>query len=71
MTFSVITVCLNPGEKLALTLESVLRQSFVDLEIVVKDGGSRDGSVAAWQETQKGMPGTERVRVFTEEDRGI
>ena len=71
MTFSVITVCLNPGEKLALTLESVLRQSFVDLEIVVKDGGSRDGSVAAWQETHKGMPGTERVRVFTEEDRGI
>ncbi len=71
MTFSVITVCLNPGEKLAFTLESVLRQSFVDLEIIVKDGGSRDGSVAAWQETHKGMPGTERVRVFTEEDRGI
>ena len=37
MKFSVITVCLNPGEKLNATLESVLRQSCRDVEIVLKD----------------------------------
>lgn len=71
MKFSVITVCLNPGEKLGLTLESVLQQDFEDMEIVLKDGGSRDGSVGKWQEAHRGMPGAERVRVFVEPDQGI
>ena len=30
MKFSVITVCLNPGEKLDATLASVLEQTFED-----------------------------------------
>lgn len=71
MRFSVITVCLNPGEKLALTLESILRQSCQDLEVILKDGGSTDGSLEAWQERQKGRPGMEKVRIFTQKDTGI
>ncbi len=50
MKFSIITVCLNPGEKLNRTLNSVLEQTCGDWEVILKDGGSRDGSVAAWQE---------------------
>lgn len=64
MKFSVITVCLNPGEKLEATLESVLRQTCDDVEIIVKDGCSTDGSVERWK-------GAERVRVITRKDSGI
>lgn len=49
MRFSVIVVSLNPGEKLNKTLESIFRQTCGDYEIVLKDGGSRDGSVERWR----------------------
>lgn len=45
MRFSVIIVCLNAGERLRETVESVLAQRYEDYEIVLKDGGSTDGSV--------------------------
>ena len=63
MKFSVITVCLNPGEKLNVTLESVLRQSCTDVEIVLKDGCSTDGSVENWQRENASRPEAERVKV--------
>lgn len=45
MTFSIIVVCLNEGEKLHKTVKSILDQTEEDYEIIVKDGGSTDGSV--------------------------
>lgn len=71
MRFSVITVCLNPGNKLKTTLDSVLTQTCTDYEIIVKDGGSSDGSVEAWRKTCGESEAAERVRVFVEKDRGI
>ncbi len=47
--FSVITVCLDPGPKLKTTIDSVLSQDHDDLEVVIKDGGSEDGSVDAYR----------------------
>lgn len=47
MRFSVIVVCLNPGEKLNKTLESILNQEYEDYEILIKDGMSKDGSIEA------------------------
>lgn len=41
---SVIIVCLNDAERLALTLNGVDRQNFADFEVVVVDGGSTDES---------------------------
>lgn len=64
MKFSVIVVCLNPGEKLNQTLDSILSQTYADYEIVVKDGGSRDGSVET-------MRMDSRIRFFREKDGGI
>lgn len=64
MKFSVIVVCLNPGEKLNQTLDSILSQTYADYEIVVKDGGSRDGSVEAIRMDP-------RIRLFREKDGGI
>jgi len=71
MKFSIITVCLNPGDKLKMTLESVLQQSCTDWEVVLKDGGSKDGSIEQWQQESAGIPGAERIKVFTERDKGI
>lgn len=70
MRFSIIVVCLNPGRKLKMTLESILSQKYEDYEIVIKDGGSRDGSV---EEIKKdpvlGQNG--HIRIFEERDTGI
>ncbi len=71
MKFSIITVCLNPGEKLNATLDSVLRQSCRDAEVILKDGGSVDGSVTKWQKEHAADPDAGRVRVFVEKDTGI
>lgn len=45
MFFSIIVVCLNPGDRLRKTLESIEGQSFRDFEVIVKDGMSKDGSL--------------------------
>ena len=42
---SVVTPCLNPGERLARCLASVAGQSYPGTEHVVVDGGSSDGTV--------------------------
>ena len=64
MRFSIVVVCLNPGEKLNQTLDSVLSQTCGDYEIVVKDGGSRDGSVEM-------MRADAKIRFYQERDGGI
>lgn len=64
MTFSIIVVCYNAGEKLHKTIESIRRQTEKDYEIIVEDGLSTDGSV------EKLAPG-EDLKVFREKDKGI
>ena len=48
--FSMIVVCLNPGEKLKKTLDSILSQNYPYYEIVIKDGGSTDGALEGLRE---------------------
>lgn len=67
LMYSVIVVCLNAGQKLCDTVESVLRQDNQNFEVVVKDGGSSDGSV----EQLEALCKDERVRVYTQRDNGI
>lgn len=64
MTFSIIVVCRNAGEKLHKTIESIRRQTEKDYEIIVEDGLSTDGSL------EKLVPG-EDMKVFRERDEGI
>ena len=45
MTFSVITINYNNADGLRRTIESVVRQTSVDYEYIVIDGGSMDGSL--------------------------
>ena len=62
--FSVITVCLNAGQDLLDTVHSTLHQTYGEFEIIVKDGGSRDGSVEK-------LPSDPRIRFVCRQDTGI
>ncbi|MBQ6806650.1 MAG: glycosyltransferase [Lachnospiraceae bacterium] len=66
--FSILVVCLNPGEKLKKTLASIGKQTFRDYEIVVKDGLSTDGSIEYLREVAKEMP---QLRLRQAKDIGI
>lgn len=70
MKFSIIVVCLNAGEKLSETVASILKQSYKDYEIVIKDGGSKDGSVDAVREMLS-QQDWERVNIYVERDCSI
>ncbi len=73
--FTIIIVTYNAGEKLDSTLESVLGQSFEDYHILIKDGGSKDGSLKRAVEKLDIGPGGSssdgRFRVIRGKDHGI
>lgn len=62
--FSIITVCLNAGQGLLDTVSRTLSQTYENFEIIVKDGGSSDGSLEK-------LPKDDRIRVVTKQDTGI
>jgi glycosyltransferase involved in cell wall biosynthesis len=64
--FSIIIVCLNPGEKLKLTLDSIAMQIFNDYEVIIKDGVSKDGAIDKYVTKVD-----ERLRLYIESDEGI
>lgn len=66
--FSIIVVCLNAGDKLKQTVDSIWKQSYEDYEILVKDGGSTDGSIEALFARAEGQ---ERIKLIREKDDGI
>jgi glycosyltransferase involved in cell wall biosynthesis len=61
---SIVTPSFNQAAFLRRTIESVLRQTYPNIEYIVMDGGSTDGSV----EILKGYG--DRVRWISERDRG-
>lgn len=63
-TISVVTVCLNARDCIRLTLNSVASQTFGNVEHVLIDGGSTDGTVEIVQECQPGY-------FISEKDDGI
>ena len=71
--FSVIVVSFRAGEKLEETIRNILSQSCQDLEILVQDGGSDDGSyekLCAYLSAY-GSSDRERIRLRQEKDQGI
>lgn len=68
MKISVITVCYNSAVQIGRTIDSVLAQSHPDLEYVIIDGGSTDGTV----EIVRGhAERDQRIRWVSEPDHGI
>ena len=62
--FSIITVCLNAGSDLLETVESTLKQSYSEFEIIVKDGFSKDESIC-------NLPQDKRIHLVQKKDTGI
>ena len=45
MKVTLITVCFNSAATLSTAIDSVLSQKGVDIEYIIVDGGSKDGTV--------------------------
>lgn len=69
MKVSIITVTYNSAETLAMAIESVLRQSYPDIEYIVKDGGSTDRTIEVLKEYEPKFHG--RMKWVSEKDKGI
>jgi len=63
---TIVTVCCNSAATIRDTLESVAAQSHKNVEHIVIDGGSTDGTLAVIHEWKK-----HPVRLVSEPDRGI
>ena len=69
MKISLITAAFNSGSTLRDTLESVLRQTWTDLEYIIVDGASKDGTMELVREYEPRFEG--RLRWISELDKGI
>ena len=69
MKISLITAAYNSGSTLPDTLESVLRQTWTDLEYIIVDGASKDGTMDLVREYEARFEG--RLRWISEPDKGI
>ncbi|MBQ7652056.1 MAG: glycosyltransferase [Victivallales bacterium] len=69
MLFSVITVSFNAAKVISETLDSILGQEFDDMEVIVVDGASTDGTVDIIRQYEAKFQG--RLRWLSESDQGI
>ena len=69
--FSILVVCLNPGDKLKKTLDSIRIQTYRNYEIVVKDGLSTDDSLSCIKEINNAEDKFPVLRLIERKDSGI
>ena len=69
MKISLITACFRSAGMLRTALDSVLEQKGVDLDYIVVDGGSDDGTVELLKEYEAKF--ADRMRWISEKDRGM
>lgn len=66
---SVVTPCFNSAKTIRRTFDAMLRQTYRNIEYIVVDGGSTDGTVDIIREYEKKFPFT--FRYISEPDQGI
>lgn len=66
---SIITVCFNSEKTISKTIESVLNQSYENIEYIIIDGASTDGTLAIVNQYRDSFK--ERLKVISEPDEGI
>ena len=69
MKISIITATFNSGNTVRNTIESVLRQTHKDWEMIIKDGGSNDNTLEICRVLAEQADG--RVRIISSPDNGI
>ena len=65
---SIVIPSYNKAEYIRYTLESIMSQDYSNLEIIIQDGGSRDGTKEIIKEFGEKNPGF--VLLFSEKDKG-
>mgnify|MGYP003296817363 CR=1 FL=1 len=68
--FSIVVVSLNPGERLKNTLDSILKQTYTDYEVILKDGGSTDGSLQELIDTGY-FENKNKIKIIQKQDKSI
>lgn len=63
---SIITVCRNVGEAIGETIESILTQTYTNIELIVIDGASTDNTVEVIKQYENKL-----ARWISEPDKGI
>lgn len=72
MKFTIIVVTLNAGKRLKETIDSSLKHTFKDYEILIKDGGSKDGSLDFLSEDGSiYQDNKDKIRVINTVDKSI
>ena len=66
LKISIITVCYNSVETIRDTIESVLSQQYPDIEYIIVDGASKDGTLELISEYEGRIS-----KVISESDKGI
>ena len=66
---SIITVAYNSAKTLADTIESVLRQTYENIEYIIVDGASTDGTLDVIKKYEQMFDG--RLKWISEKDKGI
>ena len=69
MKISIITATFNSAATVRDTLESILRQTHQDWELIIEDGLSRDDTLSIVREYEPQCQG--RMRIFSEKDEGL
>lgn len=67
MKITVVTVCLNVEKTIELTMQSVLGQTFQDIEYLIIDGKSNDKTL----DIVNKYVGDKRIHLFSEKDSGL
>ena len=70
MKVSIVTSCYNREKTIAQAIKSVLSQDYDNLECVVVDGASKDGSLSAIQKAAEDA-GKKEVKILSEPDHGM
>ena len=65
---SIVTPSFNQGKYLAATLQSLVDQDYPNLEVIIQDGGSTDGSQGVARQFAAERP--ELFTLFVEDDAG-
>lgn len=69
MKVSIITVCYNSEKTISETIESVLKQTYDDIEYIIVDGLSKDNTLDIIKESQKKFKG--KLKYISEKDKGL
>lgn len=69
MKISIITATFNSGRTVRDTIESAYRQTYSNIEYIVKDGGSKDNTLDICEELESSFGG--KIKIITAVDNGV